>query len=96
MTDRKKHIAVLLSFVLVLGLLSGACLLKQPLAVSDSERRPLAQMPAFSAETLLNGKFFADFETYATDQFPLRDVFRQVKAWVQTKLRGRQDNNGYY
>ncbi len=96
MTDRKKHIAVLLSFVLVLGLLSGACLLQKPAAVSDSERRPLAQMPEFSVETLLNGKFFADFETYTTDQFPLRDVFRQVKAWVQTKLLGRKDNNGYY
>ena len=96
MTDRKKHLAVLLSFVLVLGLLSGACLLQKPAAVSDSERRPLAQMPDFSVETLLNGKFFADFETYTTDQFPLRDVFRRVKAWVQTKVLGRQDNNGYY
>ncbi len=96
MTNRNKHFTILLSFLIVLGMLSGACLLKQPTAVSDSERRPLAQMPEFSVETLVNGKFFADFETYTTDQFPLRDVFRRLKAWIQTKVLGRQDNNGYY
>ncbi|MBQ9082341.1 MAG: hypothetical protein IJY28_02445 [Clostridia bacterium] len=96
MTNRKKHFTIMLSFLIVLGVLSGACLLKQPTAVSDSERRPLAQMPEFSVETLMSGKFFADFETYTTDQFPLRDVFRRLKAWAQTKILGRQDNNGYY
>ena len=49
-------------------------------AVSEAERRPLTQMPAISAETLLNGKFMGEFEEFTLDQFPLRDSFRQLKA----------------
>ena len=42
-------------------------------AFSDSERRPLAQMPEISLKTVLDGSFMADFEDYSLDQFPLRD-----------------------
>ena len=63
---------------------------------SEAERRPLAQFPTISAEDLLSGKFVADFETYTLDQFPSRDLFRQLKAWVQYNVMGQQDNNGIY
>lgn len=65
-------------------------------AMSDSERRPLAQMPQFTAESLLNGKFMKDFESYSLDQFPLRDSFRTVKALFATHILGQKDNNGIY
>ena len=32
--------------------------------ISGAERRPLAQFPTLSAETVLSGKFSTDFETY--------------------------------
>ena len=47
---------------------------------SDAERRPLAQMPDISMETLLDGKFMTAFEDFTLDQFPLRDTFRQLKS----------------
>ena len=64
--------------------------------LSDSERRPLAQMPSFTGESLLNGSFMKDFEKYSLDQFPLRDDFRTVKALFATHILGQKDNNGIY
>ena len=64
--------------------------------ISLSERRPLAQMPDITAETLLNGKFMEDFEDFTLDQFPLRDSFRQLKALYAKHLLRQQDNNGIY
>lgn len=96
MTDIIKHIVVTLSFVVLTGILSILCLTQESTAVSDSERRPLAQMPEYSAGKLLSGKFFPGFESYTVDQFPLRDSFRALKAFVQTNILGRSDNNGYF
>ena len=78
------------------GILSILCLTHESIAVSDSERRPLAQMPEYSADKLLSGNFFPGFESYTVDQFPLRDSFRALKAFVQTNFLGRNDNNGYF
>ena len=64
--------------------------------VSDSERRPLAQMPEISLKTVLDGSFMADFEDFSLDQFPLRDSFRTLKALFSTHILGRSDNNGIY
>ena len=72
------------------------CLTQESKTVSNAERRPLAQIPEFTVEKLLDGKFFPSFESYTVDQFPLRDTFRSFKAFVQTKLLGRADNNGYF
>lgn len=63
---------------------------------SDTERRPLAQFPAVESESVLKGKFMTDFESYALDQFPLRNAFRQLKARVHYGLLGQRDNNGIY
>lgn len=96
MSNKAKNLIITLSFVFLIGALSVTCLIKAPTAVSDSERRPLAQLPEFTADRLLNGKYFPSLESYTVDQFPLRDTFRAVKAFVQTKILGRTDNNGYY
>ena len=47
---------------------------------SDAERRPLDQFPELSGETISNGKFMTEFEDYTLDQFPGRDIFRQLKS----------------
>jgi len=64
--------------------------------ISESERRPLAQMPDLTAQTLLNGKFMSEFEDYSLDQFPLRDSFRQVKSLFHYYVLGQKDNNDIY
>ena len=58
--------------------------------ISEAERRPLAQKPAFSE------KFQTEFERYSLDQFPLRDSFRTLKSLFHTGVLGQKDNNGIY
>ncbi len=64
--------------------------------ISEAERRSLAQWPGCSVQTILNGKFMADFEDYALDQFPFRDGFRQLKARFHYGILRQKDNNGIY
>ena len=65
-------------------------------ALSESERRPLAQFPELSVKTIFDGSFMEKFEDYTLDQFPLRDAFRTMKANIQLKLFGQKDNNNIY
>ena len=60
------------------------------------ERRPLQQMPAITADTLLNGGFMEKFEDYTLDQFPARDSFRTMKSLFSYNVLQMKDNNGIY
>lgn len=64
--------------------------------LSDSERRPLTQMPRITMDSVLGGSFMEDFEEFTLDQFPLRDDFRTLKALFHTNVLGQKDNNGIY
>lgn len=64
--------------------------------LSDAERRPLAQMPQFTGQSMLNGTFVKDFEKYTLDQFPLRDQFRQIKSLFHYYVLNQLDNNEIY
>ena len=64
--------------------------------VSEAERRPLAQMPEISAQSILDGKFMGAFEDFTLDQFPLRDTFRKVKSLMHYYVLGQLDNNDIY
>ena len=94
LTEFKSWATLTLAAVFVFGCAVGGLLLPDS-EVSSAERRPLAQLPALSAKSVLNGQFMSDFEAYSLDQFPLRDDFRGIKAGVAAAL-GRQDNNGIY
>ncbi len=64
--------------------------------ISETERRPLAQFPEVSGESIVNGKFMTDFESYTLDQFPLRDTFRTLKSLFYFYVLNHGDNNGIY
>ncbi len=64
--------------------------------LSEAERRPLAQFPVLSADTLWNGSFMEKFDTYSLDQFPLRDMFRTVKSLFHFYGLQQSDNNDIY
>lgn len=96
MSNRVKNI-----ILTILGagmILAGAllCLFLPKEGYSASERRELEKFPAVSAESLLSGDFMADFEKYATDNFPFRDAFRSIKAHLFYSVLGQRDNNGIY
>jgi len=91
----KKTISLILVLALWAGL-AGYAWCKPAAASSDAERRPLEQFPEISGESLLSGQFMKDFADYAVDQFPLRDGFRTLNAYLTYYLLGKQDNNGIY
>ena len=62
---------------------------------SESERRVLADFPKFSVETLFDGTFAKDFDKYAVERFPARDIWRSIKAYASKALL-QKDNNGLY
>ncbi len=88
-------ITVLLLTVLFFGI-SIVCWLKPAGEYSATERRKLEQFPKLTLETITEGKFMTDFEEYTLDQFPLRDSFRSLKAWVSQKIFRKTDNNDIY
>ena len=60
--------------------------------VSKSERRKLKDSPKITLSNILNGKVMEDFDEYTTDQFILRDTFRNIKANVSYKLFRKSEN----
>lgn len=95
MKNVKNIITLALLGAFVLGL-SGWAAVKPPDALSVSERRPLAQRPEMTAAGVLSGRFMSDYESYAVDQFPLREQFRTLKALTSLYGYGQKDNNGVY
>ena len=91
-----KNIIMIVVFGLFLGILSMLCYLKPDGEFSQAERRALAQKPEFTGESVMSGEYAELFELYSTDQFPLRDDLRTVKALFSTKVLNMSDNNGIY
>ena len=81
---------------LVFASLVFAAWVLPPKEFSDSERRKLAQFPEFSLAAVRDGSFVEKFERYAQDQFPMRDTFRTVKAFLAYDMYRQLDNNGIY
>ena len=96
MSEKWKNIitlSLLSAFLLGFGAWAAA---KPADELSLSERRPLAQLPELSVSSVLSGKFMSGYEDYATDQFPLREQFRTLKALTGLYGFGQKDNNGVY
>ncbi len=60
------------------------------------ERRRLEKFPTFSVETVFNGSFMENFETYATDSFSFRNAFRRVRALWDNYIFFKNDTNDLY
>ncbi len=96
MSNKIKNIILL--WIGILIIFGGAllCLFWPKEGFSLSERRELEKFPEVSVESLLSGDFMADFEKYATDNFPFRDAFRSIKAHLSYSVLAQRDNNGIY
>lgn len=91
----KKIIQTSVIAVLVMAV-SLSCWFKPHTVYSESERRPLAEKPELSVSTVTSGEFMKSFELYATDQFPVRDKFRTLKAFFVNWFMNKKDNNGIF
>lgn len=94
--NKIRYIVTSLVFCIIVGGFSAWLLIKNPDEISEWERRPLAQLPEVSYETLMEGEFMKGFETYVNEQFPLRNTFRRIKAMVLFNIYNQKDNNGVY
>lgn len=83
-------------FFLFLAGFSFAAFFLPDIAVSQKERRTLANKPEFSIENIMNGKYMEKLESYFLEQFAGRELFRTIKAETETKLFGKSDSNDYY
>ncbi len=91
-----KYILTVASFALVIFGLAIANLIVPDRAVSNTERRELAQAPEVSAKAVFNREFSDKLESYLLDQFPLRESFRQINAVTRFYAMGQLDSNGIW
>ena len=91
-----KHKITTFTFLALLIGLFVANVLKPDTALSRSERRELAQFPAFTMKRALDASFMEDFDKYATDQFIGRETFRSIKATFDRVALGKLDTNGLF
>lgn len=82
-------------FLLFIFGISIANTFKQDQAFSEFENRPLAEKPTLTFQTLKDGRFTADFETYMIDQFFAKTFWTGVKAQTEQAI-GKRENNGIY
>ena len=95
MRKKQSMLTVLLLGVFLFGFAVWG-ILKPADAQSQSERRNLAQFPAFSLSSFASGKWTGSFESYTLDQFPLREQFRTLKSLVSLGVFRQKDNHGVY
>ncbi len=91
-----KNFLITLIFVIVIGGFTAALFIMPDKDISEWERRKLQQIPEITVSSLFDGSFMRSFETYLTDQFPLRDSFRTLKARFHFDVLGQRDNNDIY
>lgn len=96
MSDKVKNYVVVAVFLLITVGFMLANIIVPDQDISVSERRKLETFPKATLENVMSAKFFSDFETYALDQFVLRDSFRSIKAMSKFYLFGQTDNNNIY
>lgn len=83
------------TFIIYIALFFILQLLHPEQSFSELENRTLATKPSFSIESLLDGSFGTDFETYIADQFPLRANFISLKSNSERVLQ-KKENNGVF
>lgn len=91
-----KFISIILVFCILIGGTSLWLFAKPDEEISYWERRKLQQFPEITSEKVMNGKFMQEFVSYMTDQFPLRNELRRLKANILFKVYQQKDNGGIY
>ena len=92
-----RKISVLVTVVLFSAVLFLGCALTLTLpkkAVSESERRTLAELPEFTVQTVMEGTWFSEISDYLTDHFALREELRTVNAAVRLSALQQPDVEG--
>ncbi|MGJ9458134.1 DHHW family protein [Oceanobacillus sp. CF4.6] len=81
------NLVLIILFVVFLSLFGSMIFLADDLDVSEAENRSLAQLPEIDKESIKDGTYMQEFESYITDQFYYRD------GWIKSHLVWQQITN---
>ncbi|MDD6798809.1 MAG: DHHW family protein [Firmicutes bacterium] len=98
MSNKIKNIVTTVTFTAFIAVFIIMCIIRafNPVAYSNVEKRPLAQLPSnITWDKIVDKTVIDGFEDYAVDQFPLREFFRFIKAHFVLDVLGLKENNGY-
>lgn len=93
--DRQNKVLTGLFLALVFGGTATTFLVPKR-EFSDRENRALQQFPKASVDSVLNGEFESDYETYLSDQFPGRDGWIRVKTEAELAMGKDEIKNIYF
>ncbi len=91
-----KNKLVVITLTVFLAVLTLFCFFAPKQDISASERRRLKQFPELTFEKVISGRFMSEFEEYAADQFPMREVWRNIKANLVLNVFRQSDNNDLF
>lgn len=78
-TNKRKIETASFFVVLAIGFIVSLLIPLRP-TFSESEKRELAKFPEFSVETLLEGDYFAQIDTWFADTFPFREFLTNANS----------------
>lgn len=91
-----KNVLLPIELGLIIAIFLISYFIIKPLDYSEAERRYLAAEPEISIDNIMSGSYMKEFEAYTLDHFPLRDIFRTVKAASEKYIFQKSDINNYY
>ncbi len=101
--DKIKSIVVCAVMAIFMFGFSLLCLFMPKPDFLDSERRPPAELPSVTLESIMkDGAEYGDSfmkkfdDNYAPDNFPFRDAFRSIKGFVVNYVFNHKDKDGIY
>lgn len=93
--NRKLHLHMAYCFAGMVLLLLAASIIQPDRKISEEENRVLAEFPKFGLESIRNKDYMTGLESYASDQFVLRDAWISLKVQCDL-LAGKREFNGVY
>ncbi len=93
--NRKLHLHMAYCFAGMVLLLLAASTIQPDRKTSEEENRVLAGFPKFGLESIKNKDYMTGLESYASDQFVLRDAWISLKVQCDF-LAGKREFNGVY
>lgn len=80
-------------FCAIITSLSISFVFSKDIEFSEQENRDLAQAPTLDSDSFFSGEFGKEMNLYISDQFPIRDLFVNIKSFTELAfLKG--ENNG--
>jgi hypothetical protein len=93
---KTKDLFIVAVFFGVIFFFASAAFLADDRVSSQMEGRNLAVKPVKDPKNMISGEYFKKYETYFSDQFPLRDRWIEGNAYIDRKLLAKNLIRGIY